>query len=87
MTIHQNIFRQVFEESLSVKISPHQNFALYGICFSMQLATELLLYAMTIILCDLTVTLSAYSSLRPYQINFMFHGSSRVPFSKSQIKV
>ena len=30
VTIRQNIFRQIFEESLSVKISPRQNFALYG---------------------------------------------------------
>ena len=31
VTIHQNIFRQIFEESVSVKISPRQNFTLYGI--------------------------------------------------------
>ena len=31
VTIRQNIFHQIFEESVSVKISPHQNFALYGI--------------------------------------------------------
>ena len=31
MTIHQNIFCQIFEESVSIKISSHQNFALYGI--------------------------------------------------------
>ena len=30
MTIHQNIFRQIFEESVTVKICPRQNFALYG---------------------------------------------------------
>ena len=29
-TIHQNIFCQIFEELVSVKISPHQNFTLYG---------------------------------------------------------
>ena len=29
VTIHQNIFCQIFEESVSVKISPRQNFALY----------------------------------------------------------
>ena len=34
----------------------------YGMCFPMQLVTGLLLY-MTIILCDLTVTLLAYSPL------------------------
>ena len=28
MTIHQNIFRQVFEESVSIKISPHQNYTI-----------------------------------------------------------
>ena len=30
VTICQNIFYQIFKRSLSVKISPHQNFALYG---------------------------------------------------------
>ena len=30
VTIRQNIFRQIFEESISVKISPRQNFALYA---------------------------------------------------------
>ena len=28
--IHQTIFRQIFEESVSIKISPRKNFALYG---------------------------------------------------------
>ena len=31
MTIRQNIFHQIFAESVSVKISPCQNFVLYGI--------------------------------------------------------
>ena len=30
VTICQNIFHQIFEESVSVKISPHQNFPLYS---------------------------------------------------------
>ena len=30
MTIRQNIFHQIFAESVSVKISPRQNFVLYG---------------------------------------------------------
>ena len=30
-TIHQNILRQIFEKSVSVKFSPRQNFPLYGI--------------------------------------------------------
>ena len=32
VTICQNIFSQIFEESVSIKISPRQHFALYGIC-------------------------------------------------------
>ena len=34
VTIRQNIFRQRLEKSVSVKNFPHQNFALYGNCFS-----------------------------------------------------
>ena len=30
-TIRQNIFHQIFEKSVSVKFSLHQNFPLYGI--------------------------------------------------------
>ena len=29
-----NIFRQIFEESVSLKISPHQSFALYDIAIA-----------------------------------------------------
>ena len=35
VTIRQNTFREIFEESLSVKISPHQKFALYSIIISL----------------------------------------------------
>ena len=31
VTIHRNIFHQIFEESVSIKISLRQSFALYGI--------------------------------------------------------
>ena len=34
MIIRQNIFRQIFEKSVSVKISPQPNFPLYGIPFT-----------------------------------------------------
>ena len=30
VTIHQNISHQIFEKSVSIKISPCQNFVLYG---------------------------------------------------------
>ena len=30
VTIHQNVFRQIFEKSASIKISLHQDFPLYG---------------------------------------------------------
>ena len=36
VSIRQNIFRQIFEESVSVKISPCQNFALYGMLSHVQ---------------------------------------------------
>ena len=40
MTILQNIFYQIFEESVSIKISPCQNFVLYGTLFTWEPVVE-----------------------------------------------
>ena len=44
MTNCQNIFRKIFEESVSVKIFPHQNFVLYGILYINYMVTNVECY-------------------------------------------
>ena len=55
VTIRQNIFHQIFEESVSVKISPCQNFVLYGI-YSYAWKPGFLKSSHTIIICTLQVS-------------------------------
>ena len=67
MTIHQNIFRQIFEESLSIKIFPHQNFALYGISTAdYELKTEVDTYVNAII-SSLPVTDKPLEEIKSFQ--------------------